>query len=252
MLSIPFQSLVKKEVKRFLNVYNQTIIAPIVNALLLFAIFTVVFKGRASSGINYTTFIASGIIAMSILQNAYLNTQGSLTTSKVLGFAIDVIIPPISPLTFMFAILTGGLIRGLLIGTIAIFCFSFFTEIPFFSPIFILLYAIFGCILFSLVGIIVGSLATNFDTATSYNTYIINPLTLLSCTFYSINMLPAFWQKVILFNPVFYLIDGFRYGIMGFSESPFNHVSPLFILLIWILGLMLISYFTIKQKYYEI
>jgi ABC-2 type transport system permease protein len=251
MLNVAYKTLVFREVKRFLNVYNQTLIAPIVSSFLYFTIFTVIFASKQSISFDYKVFIASGITIMSILQNAYANTQSTMTTAKVLGFSIDTAIAPISNLTLTLAFLTGGLIRGLSIGVISIVVFAFFVDFPFYNPVIALLYAILATILFSLIGIIVGSLAKSFDSSASFNTYVILPLTLLSGTFYSVKMLPPFWQNIIAFNPIFYVIDGFRFGILGFSESSFNPLFPIIILASWVIGLSFVAYFMVKKYYYE-
>ena len=125
MLTIGFKTLIYREVKRFLNVYNQTLIAPVVNSLLYFVIFTVIFSGRFND-VNYQSFIASGIIIMAMLQNSYANTQSTITTAKVLGFVVDFIIPPISIKTLLFAILIAGIARGLIVGFISFITLSFF------------------------------------------------------------------------------------------------------------------------------
>lgn len=249
---IIFKTLCYREVKRFLNVYNQTLISPIINALLYFAIFTVVFASRAAEGMDYKAFVACGIIAMSILQNSYANTQSTITTAKILGFAVDVIIPPISSFTLLCALLVGGIIRGLLIGAFAIVIFAFFVDFAFANVVLTLFYAVFASALFSLIGIIVGCLSKNFDTSVSYNTYIINPLTFLSGTFYSVSMLPEFWQKVILYNPIFYIIEGFRFALTGVREVNFSIVTSGFILCISTLLLMLAAHHFVKTKYHEI
>lgn len=251
-MNIALKTLIYREIKRFLNVYNQTIIAPVINSVLFFTIFTVIFSRKMGFEIDYKSFIGSGIIIMTMLQNSYTNTQSTITTAKVLGFAVDVIIPPISTKTLVFAFLIGGVARGLCVGIIACIVLSFFANFTFAHPLFIALYSIFACCLFALIGITFGALSKNFDSATSYNTYIINPITLLSGTFYSIKFLSPFWQKVILFNPVFYLIDGFRYGITGISEAPFAPIIPIIFCLLTIIALFFIACFFVKTKYLDV
>lgn len=250
-----FKTLLWREVKRFLKVYNQTIIAPIINSILYFSVFTIVFTKKGVSieqALNYKAFVASGIIVMAMLQQAFANTQSSITTAKVLGFVIDFIIPPLSKRTLLLAILLAGVIRGLLLGVLSFIVFGMFINFDINNIFLLIFYSVFSCALFALIGIIVGCLSKSFDSAVSYNTYFINPLTFLSGTFYSIAALPSFWQKMILLNPVFYIIDGIRYSIIGVSESPLpNHFIPIIILMIWTIVLSLISYYILKEKYHD-
>lgn len=250
MLTIGFKTLIYREVKRFLNVYNQTLIAPVVNSLLYFVIFTVIFSGRFND-VNYQSFIASGIIIMAMLQNSYANTQSTITTAKVLGFVVDFIIPPISIKTLLFAILIAGIARGLIVGFISFITLSFFVHFEFHNPFLILIYAVLASALFASFGIMVGSLSKNFDSAISYNTYIIMPITFLSGTFYSIKFLPEFWQKVIQFNPVFYIIDGFRYAVIGISESSISQPVTLLFLFAWFSVFGILAYTIMKKHYHE-
>jgi ABC-2 type transport system permease protein len=249
--SIILKTIIYRETKRFLNVYNQTLIAPAINALLFFTIFTVIFSQRQSIVLNYEIFVASGLIVMSMMQNAYANTQSTMTTAKVLGFAVDTIIPPIPKIILLIGFISGGLIRGLLVGTIILILFAFLAKFHIQHPFILIFYSIFACTLFSLLGVIVGSISKNFDSSVSYNTYLITPITMLSCTFYSIKMLPEFWQKVTLFNPIFYIVDSFRFAIIGTSNSPFNVVTQMIFLISWILILGLIAYHLLKTKYHE-
>ena len=127
-MSVVLKTLIYREIKRFLNVYNQTIIAPIINSFLFFTIFTVVFSRSTGFQVDYKSFIASGIIMMAMLQNSYTNTQSTITTAKVLGFAIDVIIPPIPTRVLVFAFLIGGVARGLLVGLLSFTVLYFFAN----------------------------------------------------------------------------------------------------------------------------
>jgi ABC-2 type transport system permease protein len=244
-----YKALVFREVKRFLNVYNQTLIAPIISAFLYFTIFTVIFAHKDTANFDYKLFVVSGIVMMSVLQNAYSNTQSTMTTAKVLGFSVDMTLPPISSFTLLLAFLTGGILRGLSIGVISLITFSFFVKMTFHSVFVIILYLILASALFALFGIIVGAISKNFDSAISYNTYFIMPITFLSGTFYSVKMLSPFWQKVILFNPVFYIIDGFRFGFLGVTESRFGAILPIFGLIFCILLIGFIAHYFLENKY---
>ncbi len=246
-----YKTLVNREIKRFLNVYNQTLIAPIINSILYFAIFSVIFANRLDLSFNYKVFIIAGIVMMSVLQNSYANSQASMTTAKVLGFAVDFNLAPISSLTLTLAFLTGGVLRSFAISTISIFVFSLFTPLHFHSLLLIFSYLLIASCIFSLIGIIVGAVAKNFDSGASYNTYLIMPLTFLSGSFYSVKMLTPLWQKVILFNPVFYIIDGFRSGFLGMQDSPFNLYFQLLPLTLFVALLFFFAHILVRKHYFE-
>ena len=251
-MSVVLKTLIYREIKRFLNVYNQTIVAPIINSFLFFTIFTVVFSRSTGFAVDYKSFIASGVIMMAMLQNSYTNTQSTITTAKVLGFAIDVIIPPIPTQVLVFAFLIGGITRGLLVGLLSFTVLYFFANFMLHNLLLLILYSILACSVFSLIGVIFGALSKNFDSATSFNTYFINPITLLSGTFYSITFLSPFWQKVILFNPVFYLIDGFRYALTGVTEAPFSPIFPLMFCVLTVVILFFVACIAVKEKYLDV
>jgi ABC-2 type transport system permease protein len=254
MFSVQFKTLVSRETKRFINVYNQTLIAPTVNSVLLFSIFTLVFAGHSNfnMGFEYKAFVASGLIMMAVLQNAFSNTQSTLTSAKVIGFSIDTILPPISPQTLMGGMLVGGAIRGILVGILSLAIFLCFTSFAFSYPFIAIAYVVLGSVLFALMGVAVGASTKSFDSSMSYNTYLIMPITMLSGTFYSIKMLPSVWQKFIIFNPVFYIMDGFRYGMLGITDSPFSNLTSFLIVFGWILIVAAVAYFFLKRKHYEL
>ena len=209
-------TLLQKECLRFLRVYNQTIISPVVNGVILFIIFTFAFA-RDGGDEHYKTTVAIGMTIMIVLQASYLNTQSTITVSKVLGFIKDYTITPLTKTEIMLAFCLAGCLRGIIVGALTFGSFAFFCEMPCANIFIIAYYFIIGMILFAILGIIIGFSSPDFDKSQAYYSYIIAPLTMLSGTFYSIDNLPPLWQKVILFNPVFYIIEGFRNGILGVS-----------------------------------
>lgn len=223
MNSIRFLTLLQKECMRFLKVYNQTIISPVINALIFFAIFTIAFGGRATtaSGESYAAIVVTGLVAMSALQAAYQNTQATITVAKLLGFIKDYTMTPLTNAEIIIAMTLASMIRAFLVAIA-----TYIATIPFVTlhphNIFLALYYITaGCVVFSFVGILVGFASSDFDKAHAYTSYIITPLTMLSGTFYSITSMPSSWQKFVLLNPVFYIIEGFRFGMTGVGG---NHI----------------------------
>lgn len=215
-------TLYKKEVGRFLKVYNQTLVAPMVNALLFLAIFMLAFGSRNIEqvpGIQFGTFMGAGLVMMSVIQQAFANTSSSLIMGKVLGTVIDYLIPPISPGEMLFSMVMAGVTRGLMIGALVGVSVWFFAPMPIIHPWLILYYAVAASLLLSLLGMIAGIFADTFDQMAAITSYIITPLAFLSGTFYSVHNLPPFWYYVTHANPFFYMIDGFRYGITDHADG---------------------------------
>ncbi len=218
---IGFFSVYNKEIRRFLKVYNQTLISPVINALLFLAIFMLAIGKKISfgSGISFGQFMAPGLIAMVIIQNAFANSSSSITMAKILGHIIDFLIPPLSALNLSLAICLAALTRGILVGIIAYFAINLFIPLTIYSWIHTLIY--FLLISFSLgaIGLLCGLFANSFDQMSAVTSYVITPLSFLSGTFYSVKSLPEFWHNFSHFNPFFYMIDGLRYSIIGYHDG---------------------------------
>lgn len=217
------RSLAKKEIWRFLVVWVQTLIGPIVFALLLLLIFGVVL-GRQRAGasdVDYLHFLAPGLIIMTMLQNSFANTSSSILIAKQSGTIADVLMAPLRPIEFAIGYAAGGVARGLLLGTLLTLAMIPFAGVPRSagSGLIAIAFGFGGILLFSLIGIVGGVLARKMEHIAFMSQIVVAPLTLLSGTFYSIELLPAAMREAIRFNPVFYLIDGFRSGYVGFAES---------------------------------
>lgn len=215
-------TLYVKEVRRFLKVYNQTLIAPMVNALLLFAIFFLAMGGHRPDiqGIPFAQFILPGLIMMTVVQNAFANTSSSLIMGKVMGTVIDYLMPPISPGEMTFAMVAGGVTRGICCGISVTVAMMLVTHVPLHSFGLAVFYIVFASSMLALIGLLAGIFAETFDQMSAVTSYIVTPLAFLSGTFYSVHNLPAFWQHFNWFNPFFYMIDGFRYALTGYSDAP--------------------------------
>lgn len=215
-------TLYLKEVRRFLNVLTQTVVAPVIMSLLFLAVFTLAL-GRGSmsvAGIPYPEFLAPGLIMMQMLQNAFANTSSSLVIAKVQGNIVDVLMPPLSPGELTLGYVGGGMTRGLLVGVAAAIAIWPFIGYGIHDPLAILYYGLSASMMLSLLGILGGVWADKFDHIAAVTNFVIMPLSFLSGTFYSVERLPENWVFVAHLNPFFYLIDGFRYGIIGHSDSP--------------------------------
>ncbi|MBI3140854.1 MAG: ABC transporter permease [Rhodocyclales bacterium] len=217
-----FWTLLYKEVLRFWKVSFQTVAAPVLTALLYLLIFSHVLEEhvRVYDSISYTAFLVPGLVMMSVLQNAFANSSSSLIQSKVTGNIIFMLLPPISYRQFFAAYVLAAMVRGLVVGLGVALVTLWFVDLPWRAPLWILAFALLGGAILGALGVIDGIWADKFDELAAFQNFIIVPLTFLSGVFYSIHSLPAFWQRVSQFNPVFYMIDGFRYGFFGVSDVP--------------------------------
>ena len=217
-------TLLYKEVLRFWKVGFQTVAAPVLTAMLYLLIFAHVLENRVEiNNVRYTAFLIPGLIMMSVLQNAFANSSSSLIQSKVTGSIVFVLLPPISYGDFFLAYVGAAILRGLLVGFGVLVATVWFAPLQFAAPLWILAFAVIGGGLMGSLGMVAGIWADKFDQLAAFQNFLILPLTMLSGVFYSIHSLPPFWQGASHLNPIFYLIDGFRYGFFGVSD-----VSPLF------------------------
>lgn len=218
---IGLKTLVRKEVGRFLNVYSQTIVAPVVTTLLFYTVFALAFGGieRIVGDIPYMEFLAPGLIMMTMVQNAFSNTSSSLVIGKVQGNIVDILMPPLSASEMFLGYIVGGIARGLVVGLVTILFMSLFVHIPITHIGIIVLYAILGTTLLATLGVAAGIWSEKFDHIAAVTNFLVTPLTFLSGTFYSVSQLPEPWQTFAHYNPFFYMIDGFRYGFIGQSDG---------------------------------
>jgi ABC-2 type transport system permease protein len=237
-----FYTLFYKEMLRFWKVSFQTILAPVLTALLYLMIFSHVLEEHVQvyPGVRYSAFLVPGLVMMSLLQNAFANSSSSLIQSKVTGNIVFVLLPPLSHLEFYGAYVLAAAVRGLVVGLGVLLVTLFFVPVTIHSLFWILAFALFGAAILGTLGIIAGIWADKFDQLAAFQNFVIVPLTFLSGVFYSIHSLPDFWQRVSRFNPFFYMIDGFRYGFFGVSD-----VSPRLSLAIVAGSLLALSFATL-------
>jgi ABC-2 type transport system permease protein len=223
-----FTTLFYKEVLRFWKVGFQTVAAPVLTAMLYLLIFSHVLESRVRvyDTISYTAFLVPGLVMMSLLQNAFANSSSSLIQSKVTGNIVFVLLPPISYREFYGAYVLAAIVRGLVVGAGVLLATAWFAPLNFEQPLWVIAFAIIGGAVLASLGVIAGIWADKFDQLAAFQNFLIMPLTFLSGVFYSIHSLPPFWQQVSHFNPVFYMIDGFRYGFFGRSDvSPWQSLT---------------------------
>ncbi|CUA94873.1 ABC transporter permease [Thiomonas bhubaneswarensis] len=230
------QTLLQKELQRFLKVGFQTVAAPVVTALLYLLIFSHAFTAHVQvfGHVPYTAFLIPGLMMMSVLQNAFANTSSSLIQSKITGNLVFVLLSPLKPWELFVAYVGASVLRGLIVGAGVLLVTVWFVPLTFVHPLWIVVFAILGASMLGALGLIAGIWAEKFDQMAAFQNFIITPATFLSGVFYSVQGLPGFWKTASHLNPFFYLIDGFRYGFFGAGD-----VSPWISLLAAILGNLL-------------
>lgn len=235
---IGWRTLFKKEVLRFWKVAFQTVLAPVITALLYLMIFSHVLDGKVEPypGVSYGAFLVPGLVMMSVLQNAFANSSSSLIQSKITGNLVFVLLPPLSHFEFFSAYVLASMVRGVVVGLGVLVVTVFFVGLHIEHPFWVLAYALVGSGLLGIMGVIAGIWAEKFDQLAAFQNFIIMPATFLSGVFYSIHSLPEIWQTVSHFNPFFYLIDGFRYGFFGISD-----VSPWVSLMVGLVALAVLT-----------
>ena len=218
---IGLRTFIRKETARFMNVYMQTLIAPLVTLFLFFIVFMLALGGgdRQVLGVPFVAFLAPGLLMMTMIQNAFSNTSSSITIAKVQGNIVDVLMPPLSAGEILTGYLVGSLIRGLLIGVIGVAVLAIFLDVTIHSIWMVVVFAILGNLLLATLGVLGGLWSEKFDHLAAVTNFIITPMTFLSGTFYPLTALPDMWQKIALINPFFYMIDGFRAGFIGVPET---------------------------------
>ncbi|MEZ5957186.1 MAG: ABC transporter permease [Hyphomonadaceae bacterium] len=220
------QTLVWREIRRFLKVGAQTVFAPLIQTLLFMLVFSLVrggdWPGTAEGGQPraYADGLAAGLVMMSILSNAFQNASSSLVIAKVQGNSVDFLMPPLSALELTIAFIVGAAARGLLVGFASLIAVAWLANIVPANPLVALYYAIVASVIFGAIGLIGGIWADKFDHLAAVTNFIIVPLTFLSGTFYSTSILPEPIRTISHYNPVFSLIDGFRYGFIGHHDAP--------------------------------
>ena len=216
---IGFLTLLEKEFLRFWKVAFQTVAAPVLTALLYLLIFGHVLDDHVIvHGVRYTSFLIPGLVMMQVLQNAFANSSSSLIQAKITGSIVFVLLPPIPYSAFFAAYVLAAVLRGLMVGLGVLLATVWFVELRVVAPLWIVGFSMLGGALFGALGMIAGIWSEKFDQLASFQNFLIMPLTMLSGVFYSIYTLPPFWQGVSHYNPVFYMIDGFRYGFFGVSD----------------------------------
>ena len=210
-----------KEINRFLVVWAQTLLSPLITSLLFLSVLSLALGNERGNVLGYPfiTFLAPGLIAMQIIQQAFSHSASSIMIGKIQGNIVDMLFAPLSASEVTLSIILAAVTRSLLIAVVSIAIFSLFVDI-FISNVFIIfIYAFLGSFILGAAGFCAGLWAEKFDHMATVTNFFIIPLSFLSGTFYTIDKLPNFLQSLSIINPFFYMIDGFRYGFLGKSDG---------------------------------
>ncbi|SRR5579883_636265 len=241
---VALQTLLLKEIMRFMRIWSQTILPPAITMSLYFIIFGKFIGAQIQhiQGYAYIQYIVPGLTMMSIMTNAYANTASSFFLTKFNKSIEEMLVSPMPNFIILIGFMMGGTVRGVLVGIIVLLISLLFTSIPVLHPIIVFLMAILSAAVFSLGGLINGVYAKRFDDISFIPTFVLTPLTYLGGVFYSLQQLPPLWRHLSYFNPILNMVDAFRYGMLGISDVNiyfgFTLVGILFILMFgwaWVL-----------------
>ena len=242
-----FRTLLIKEILRFARIWVQTILPPAITMALYFIIFGKLIGSQIGDveGFRYIDFIVPGLILMSVISNSYANTVSSFYFSRWNKHIDELLIAPIPNWLILAGYVAGGVARGVIVGIVVTIVASFFSDISIHSYGITFLVFVLTSVLFSLAGFINGVFANSFDDISIIPTFVLTPLTYLGGVFYSMSLLPEFWQTVSMANPVLYMVNAFRYGLLGVSDI--NLSSGIAIILGFTLVLALYAHSLMKR-----
>ena len=217
---ISFKTIVTKEVRRFMRIWVQTLVPPAITIALYFVIFGSLIGSRIGQmgGYDYMQFVVPGLIMMAVIQNSYGNVVSSFFGTKFQGNVEELLVSPTAEATILLGYLVGGMLRGLAVGAIVTVLALFFTELSVMNWAVTISMVLMTAVVFSIAGFLNAMYANNFDDISIIPTFVLTPMIYLGGVFYSVDLLPEFWAKVSLINPILYMVNGFRYGILGVSD----------------------------------
>ena len=240
------KSLAVKETNRYLRIWIQTLVPPVITTSLYFVIFGNLIGGRIGemAGFSYMEFIVPGLIMMSVITSAYSNVASSFFSQKFQKNIEELLVAPVPTHVIIWGFVIGGLGRSVLVGSLVTLISLFFVPLHVFSWSIVILTLLMTAILFSLAGLLNGIFAQSFDDVSIVPTFVLQPLTYLGGVFYSITMLPPIWQAISKVNPIVYMISGFRYGFLGAIDVPV--IWSLTILILFIAVLYSVCWYLIE------
>lgn len=235
--SVALYTIVRREVVRFFRIWSQTLLPSVISVILYFIIFGKLIGSRIGSmgGVSYIEYIVPGLIMMAIITNAYANVVASFFGSKFQRNIEEMLISPMPNSLILWGYVLGGVVRGIVVGILITITAFFFTQFSIEHWLLTILVAVLTSILFSLAGMLNGIFAKKFDDINLVPTFVLTPLTYLGGIFYSIELLPKFWQDVTYINPIFYMVNAFRYAMLGYSDVGISTALVIIFLFIGVL-----------------
>ncbi len=215
------RTLLKKEVRRFLRVPGQTILQPLISASLYFVVFGFTLGGRQAQleGVPYVQYIVPGLVFLGVANNAFLNASSSFFITKIQGTIVDLLVAPLGPVELLFGFVTGGMVRGLLVGLLTWVVALLFTGAHLVNVLETALFLGLSAYVFSVLGLLAGIWAEKFEQINFFPTFLMLPLTFLGGVFYSVQSLPDPFRTLSLLNPVVHMVEGLRAGMLGLAHT---------------------------------
>jgi ABC-2 type transport system permease protein len=216
---IGLRTLFSKETRRFLRVPGQTLAQPVITTALYFLVFGFALGGRVREvdGVSYVRFIVPGLVMLSLIQNSFLNTASSMFIAKMQGTIIDLLVAPLSVAELMIAFTLSAVLRGVMVGSLVWLVAAVFTGFSVAHPLWVALFAVLVSLTFGLLGLAIAIWSDKFEQLNLIPTFVITPLTFLGGVFYSARMLPEPWAAITRVNPVLYMVEGLRYGLLDLA-----------------------------------
>ncbi len=213
-------TIVRAETVRIFRIWSQTFLPPAITTTLYYVIFGTFIGSQidAVEGFTYMQFIVPGLVMMAVITNSFTNTASSFFGAKFQRQLEELLVSPVPPIIVLAGYVTGGVVRGLLTGLLVLIIALFFTKLTVASLVALIVFILLTSIFFSLLGLVTGIYAKGFDGMSIIPNFVLTPLTYLGGVFYSVHMLPSFWQIISKFNPILYMVNGFRYGFLGISD----------------------------------
>lgn len=243
---VAYATIVRKEVGRFLRIWPQTLLPSVITTTLYYVVFGKFIGSQIQSVGDYTyiQFIVPGLVMMAVIMNSFGNVVSSFFGAKFQKQIEELLVSPITPFLVVAGFVTGGILRGLLTGILVLLVSLFFTQLTIHSLFLTIIFIFLTALLFSLAGLLNAIYAKKFDGTTIVPTFVLTPLTYLGGVFYSISMLPPIWQQVSMWNPILYMVNGFRYGFLGVSDV--NITMSLLILITLSVVLFVVTMYLFK------
>jgi ABC-2 type transport system permease protein len=220
-LFVSFYTIVRKDIMRILKIWPQTFLPSVVTSVLYFLVFGTVLGEQIGSvdGFSYLQFVVPGLVMLAVVTNSFSDVATVFFVSKFFSRNIDeILVSPTPPSIIIAGFVGGGIARGVLVGTLVLLVSAFFVPLSFAHPSVVILFLVLSSLIFALAGLVNGIYAKSFDGISIIPTFVLTPLVYLGGVFFSISALPGFWRELASINPIFYLINGFRYGILGISD----------------------------------